>query len=604
MDPMRSNTSLFVATFAILAVFASTNCGSHDFSGSDGSADSSADTVQLQDVIFNPGDSTNCGTTPATCSADGHAVVDCANNVILTCDSTQGCSGGKCIPACDAAVANKSSVGCEYFAHNPRMVFGAGCFALYVANTWNADVGVTGDVGGTTIDLSKYTYLPSGSGQSLKMTAIGQGGKIPPGKVGVVFLRQGQYDGSTLDTSCNYGVTVAETDSAASAWTDPASGTSNAAKALHVVASAPVVVYDILPFGGGVSEVADGSLLLPTSTWDTNYIAVTPVPLGNNCTNPGISIISSSDNNTITMKPSVAIAAGTGVNASAANTPVNFTLSKGQVLRFEQAEDLLGSIISSTSPIGLWGEQSCINVDASACDGAHEQIPPIRAFGSEYVYARYRNRVDNQDETPPTRIIGAVDGTQLTWDPSPTGAQATIGKGQSFEVRSSGPFIVKSQDAQHPFYVNTYMTGGGAFANAGDPEFVNVVPTDQYLSKYVFFTDPTYPETNLVYIRKKAADNQFHDVTLDCAGTLTGWTAVGSSGQYEVTRRDLVRHNFAGQQGCDNGSHETHSDGPFTVTVWGWGTTETTTIYSQYTSYAYPAGASVQSINTVIVPPN
>jgi hypothetical protein len=563
------------------------------------------------DLGFAPSDATanNCGTQPLTCSGDGHSVVDCNNDVVQTCDSSQGCSQGTCIAACDAAVANKSSVGCEYYAHNPRMVFGAGCFALYVANTWNADVSVTSDIGGATIDLSKYTYLPSGSGQTLTMKAIGQGGKIPPGDVGVVFLREGQDFGGGLSTACGYGVTVAETDPAASAWTDPATGTSNAGKALHVVASAPVVIYDILPFGGGRSEVTDASLLLPTSTWDTNYIAITPRPLGNNTLDPGIAIVASSDNTNVTINPTVAIAAGTGVAATAAQTPVTYPLSKGQVLRIEQSDDLLGSVISSNNPIGLWGEQQCINIDASACDGSHEQIPPIRAFGSEYVYGRYRNRVDNMDETPPTRITGAVDGTQLTWDPSPTGAQATIGKGQSFEVRSSGPFIVKSQDAQHPFYVATYMTGGGAFDSGnGDPEFVNVVPTGQYLSKYVFFTDPTYPETNLVFIRKKGTDNAFHDVTLDCAGTLSGWTPVGSSGEYEITWRDLVRHDFVGQNGCDNGSHESHSDGPYTLTVWGWGTaesgTQTSGVYSQWTSYAYPAGASVQSINNVVVPIN
>ena len=41
------------------------------------------------------------------------------------------------------------------------------------------------------------------------------------------------------------------------------------------------------------------------------------------------------------------------------------------------------------------------------------------------------------------------------------------------------------------------------------------------------------------------------------------------------------------------------------MTVWGWGTTDTDpTFGSTYVSYAYPAGASVQSINSVIVPPN
>ena len=37
----------------------------------------------------------------------------------------------------------------------------------------------------------------------------------------------------------------------------------------------------------------------------------------------------------------------------------------------------------------------------------------------------------------------------------------------------------------------------------GDPEFVNIVPPEQYLSQYTFFTDPTYPETNLVLTREK-----------------------------------------------------------------------------------------------------
>ena len=35
----------------------------------------------------------------------------------------------------------------------------------------------------------------------------------------------------------------------------------------------------------------------------------------------------------------------------------------------------------------------------------------------------------------------------------------------------------------------------------GDPEFVNVIPPAEYLSSYVFFTDPTYPETDLVVVR-------------------------------------------------------------------------------------------------------
>jgi hypothetical protein len=150
---------------------------------------------------------------------------------------------------------------------------------------------------------------------------------------------------------------------------------------------------------------------------------------------------------------------------------------------------------------------------------------------------------------------------------------------------------------------NGQNIGSGVFGCAGDPEFVNVVPGKQYLESYVFFTDPTYPETDLVFIRAKANDNTFKDVTLDCAGVLTGWMPIGTSGSYEYTRFDLVRHNFAKQGTCDNGRHEAHSDATFGLTVWGWGNNETGSFYTQAVSYGYPAGESVKPINTVVIPP-
>jgi hypothetical protein len=49
------------------------------------------------------------------------------------------------------------------------------------------------------------------------------------------------------------------------------------------------------------------------------------------------------------------------------------------------------------------------------------------------------------------------------------------------------------------------------------------------------------------------------------------------------------------------------SAAPFGVTVWGWGSAATGDMthgfYSQYVSYAYPAGAGVTPINNVVIPP-
>jgi hypothetical protein len=280
--------------------------------------------------------------------------------------------------------------------------------------------------------------------------------------------------------------------------------------------------------------------------------------------------------------------------------------------------ELTGSVIQSNKPVGHWGGASCLNIDVNtqACDSAHQQIPPIKALGHEYVAVRYRNRFANQDESPPYRMVGAVDGTLLTYDPSPPAmAPMTLASGELVEFRTPAPFTVKSQDAMHPFYVSAHMTGCQETNPAlddcrGDPEFVNVVPPQQYLSNYVFFTDPTYPETNLVLIRAKTAKG-FADVKLDCAGVVGGWTPIGNAGDYEFTRLDLVTGNFKPVNGCDNGRHEITSSGPFGLTVWGWGSAVTggchdiscPGFYSQAVSYAYPAGASVQPINIVVVPP-
>lgn len=291
--------------------------------------------------------------------------------------------------------------------------------------------------------------------------------------------------------------------------------------------------------------------------------------------------------------------------------PATYNLMAGEVLQFSQPTDLTGSAIESTKPVGLWGGNTCTDLPdtTGACDGMHQQIPPVKALGNEYAAVRYRNRIDGMEESPPWRLVGAVDGTMLTYEPAaPAGAPTTVKSGELIEFPASGPFVIKSQDSMHPFYFGAHMTGcfaiggyGSPIGCAGDPEFVNVVPGAQYLSSYVFFTDPTYPETDLVFVREKAHDGTFKDVKLDCVGVLAGWQPVGSSGNYEYVRADLVRGNFAKQGTCDNGRHEASSDAPFGLTVWGWGT-NATSVMSEAVSYAYPAGLSVRPINSVVVP--
>jgi hypothetical protein len=490
-----------------------------------------------------------------------------------------------------------------------------------VVNTWNAPVSISLERGTLSEDAAPYTRIPSGSGQAITYAPL-PGGQLPSGQVGIVFLATGTEDAGGGYDPCPPGMPVAVVAGTPQSEVTIPGGIGDA---FHLKVSAPVVAYDIYPFGGGPAVTASATLLLPTPAWDTNYMAVIAYPY-NGAGNPSVTVVAQEDGTTFTISPTVNIEGfgggfGGAFDGGPKGVPITYALSKGQYLQFSQTTDLSGSPIQSNKPIGVWGGSACMFIAGGGCDTAHQELPPIKSLGSEYVAVRYRNRVATLDEAPPWRIAAVKDGTTLTYEPSaPAGAPTTLASGQLVEFNAAGPFVVRSQDDQHPFYMSAHMTGCMAIGGydspegcAGDPEFVNVIPPKQYLSSYVFFTDPTYPETDLVFVRAKTKAG-FKDVTLDCGGVLSGWQPVGTSGDYEYVRIDLVRHNFEKQGNCDNGRHEVTSEGPFGLTVWGWGTKESggdvlpdgghlPGFFSQAVSYAYPAGAGVSPINTIVYPP-
>ncbi len=122
---------------------------------------------------------------------------------------------------------------------------------------------------------------------------------------------------------------------------------------------------------------------------------------------------------------------------------------------------------------------------------------------------------------------------------------------------------------------------------------MNVLPPAQFIKQYSFVTDPTYAVTSLVIVRAKE-NGSFQDVTVDCVGTVSGWQPVGTSGDYELARLDLVRGGV-GVGSCQNGAHSAQSSAPFGVTVWA---------VDWWASYGYPAGGSAIAINNVVVQPN
>jgi hypothetical protein len=534
-----------------------------------------------------------------SCSNDLKSVLDCFGNVTKACTPDEGCYedpklGPDCIPdPCHVAELAKSSLGCDYWALKTaqRPQADGACFAAFVANTWSKPVHLTVDRDGTPLDPKLFTFIPSGQGVNTTYTAYDPAAGLAVGQVAILFLSRDKF--GNLITCPKAPALDIETGVV---------GT-GVGKAFHITSDYPVVAYQIDPYGGGTVSVAAATLLIPTSAWDKDYLAISAYPASPIFTGgvPSLNVLAYQDQTAVTITPTANIIAGVGVPGGTAGMPVTYNLNKGEFLQVTQTAELTGSPINADKPIGVFGAHTCMSIPqmVAACDSAQQQIPPAHALGSEYVAVRHKNRTA-QDEAPPWRVVGAADNTVLTWIPAtPPGAPKMLNVGQVAEFSAAGPFVVTSQDAKHPFYLAGYMTGGDTaqFLKYGDPEWVNVIPPPQYLNHYVLFTDPTYPETSLVVVRTLSKMNPptFADVTLDCLGkALDGWQPIG---KYEYTVVNLVTGDFMNVGNCTNGRHEMSSALPFGVTVWGWGTTQQTPLVS----YAYPAGAGFKSINDVII---
>lgn len=565
--------------------------------GTDGTTRASADTelsTTLGTSSSDTGDETNSssdtGCAP-TCSPE-HDQVLCDDLVVETCGPDRYCVEGGCqtLGSCDAAALLQRSEGCDFWAVKTELNAEAkgACFAVFVANTGTSPAHLTVAYGNDALPVAEFARIPKGQGQDLTFAPFNSQFGLPVGEVAILFLSQGPGN----KPACPAGPAIPQETQIA--------GTGRG-KAFHITSDVPVAAYQMQPFGGGSAAVTAASLLLPTSVWDTSYIAVSAGQAGPSGT-PLLTFVARENNTHVTLRPKVAVVGGPNVAGGPADTPLQYTLARGESLQINQSLELTGSQLLADRPFAVFGGSTCLNVptNAYACDGAHQQIPPIHALGHSYAAVRYRNRVPNKEEAPPWRLVGAADGTQLIWSPKkPVGAPDTLQFGQIAVFNDPGPFTVRSQSEDHPFYASAYMTGGGDFDGSGDPEWVNLIPSAQYQKRYIFFTDPTYSETELVVVRREE-DGSFADVKLDCAGNLVAWKPLGEGLQW--TRVQLVTGNFKNVGNCANGRHVISSTKPFGVTVWGWGSAASELLYTKYVSYAYPAGATIRPINTVDLP--
>ncbi|MBX3211147.1 MAG: IgGFc-binding protein [Labilithrix sp.] len=560
---------------------------------------------------FDPNDAGEPGECQDTvrCSRDLKKVLrrrcDGTEEVLRECGPELGCGNGTCVEACTSAELSKGSIGCSFSTLPPDDTMGGtagSCFAAMIANTWDRPVTVQAELGTSPLEIGPSTYYAEKVAQTIEYTPVE--GAILPGKVAIVFLAESASGAGEGWTACPKSVVPALRE-------DPIAHGTTRTRSFRLTTDAPVSAYSIYPYGGASSYFPTATLLLPISSWGTNYVAVstwTSPSLGA----PTIQVVAAEDDTVVRMRPNVDIGDGYGVSGVAQGRTQSWTLARGEVLQITQRHDTSGSPIEANKPVALFGGAQCTNIPASssACDLTQQQIPPVSQWGSDYALVPYRPRIGSGEgtnvgarELVPWRLVGAVNGTKLTYDPvRPAGAPEELQSGQVVTFMTTELVSVRSQDDVHPFYAALFMTGASMTSSSplngrlGDPDFVNVIPSAQFLDRYIFFVDFTYAETTLTFVRRKTPTG-FHSVTLACAGEVTDWKPLGAAGEYEYAWVQLTKVGtpqvFAGGT-CNYGRHEARSDGPFSVTVWG---------MDDWSSYGYAGGAGSRPLSDVKGPP-
>ncbi len=363
----------------------------------------------------------------------------------------------------------------------------------------------------------------------------------------------------------------------------------NVAGAFRVTSDTPVTAMQINPVGGGATAVSEASLLLPVVALDTAYIALGYEGAAGGI--PGwISIVATEDDTTVTTPAGMA------------------TLDEFDVFHYKDYKeqgnqgDVTGVRVDADKPVAVFSGSNCAFVPAglSFCDHLEEQLFPLSTWGTEYVGARHPKRIpdDNpDDELVYWRVVAAVDGTEVEFEPPVAGVGGTIdllAAGDWAEFATTENFVARSDD---PFLLVQYMSGcmqvhqgpGAcfeAYKASGDPYMLQMVPVDQWLSKVPFVTDESYPRDFAVFAREIGTE-----IDLDCLGLIPDDHFVPIPGtNYEVGHVDLdlrdredpeIDPNPDGEGDCVDGQQFATSDAPIGLFVGG---------VDFAASYGYPAG--------------
>ena len=154
----------------------------------------------------------------------------------------------------------------------PDVILGGNgaCFAVFIANTYSEPIVIGVEYDGKPLYTQNFSFIPSGTGAAHHVQAAH--GRLHPARRGGHPLPQSRGRRASHARGST-SIVPPGSRRPSPTWT-PRSTAPASASAFHITTSAAVAAYDIYPYGGGQSALTSATLLLPSTSWDTNYIAV------------------------------------------------------------------------------------------------------------------------------------------------------------------------------------------------------------------------------------------------------------------------------------------------------------------------------------------
>jgi hypothetical protein len=352
----------------------------------------------------------------------------------------------------------------------------------------------------------------------------------------------------------------------------------------RVYSDAPVVAYQHSPLRGNRGN--ESALLLPDRVLGQDYVVMsyTSLVASGHIGSSYFELVALEDNTRIEWTPPVETQGnGLPIDPVPAGETGELVLNRYETIRIVPSRDELdektywdeyelldisGTIIHSDKPVWVTGANRFSRVpsgiDGGTGDQLQETLFPLQHWGREYVLPNAVRRVPefpindemaNFVEPNYYRIYAGAADVTITSTPADPAFPLTLDNIGDFVDIQTQPGTNLSIEGDRPFMPVQYLRSRDAGAELGDPlvgygdsAMVQMVPTEQFLSRYVFSTGVDF-HYHFLQIMRAASPDEVRVVSSDSGNILTVCAsgcdyAFETVGEFEVAWLPLTEGTF------------------------------------------------------------